>query len=188
MSIRIKILGLVVILGTLLVISNLIRAYDYLMEEIDYRRAAVINQLSNELLTSAGSWAVERGTSATVLGNPSASAGKQGDTIRARRERADTAFQNALAILADDPGLAAADGVNAMRSAYDAVQRLRPGWMPFLPRSPSVMIKSLKVWFSTITNLIMSSAAVRTDAEHHLSGSVEPIIVEAFVIRLPGGQ
>ena len=184
MSIRIKILGLVVILGTLLAISNLIRAYDYLMEEIDYRRAAVINQLSNELLTSAGSWAVERGTSATVLGNPSASAGKQGDTIRARRERADTAFQNALAILADDPGLAAADGVNAMRSAYDAVQRLRPRMDAVLAAKSIGDDQELrKVWFSTITNLIMSSAAVRTDAEHHLSGSVEPIIVEAFVIR-----
>ncbi len=183
MSIRVKLLLAVGVLGSLLIIlnaSSLISAWHHLDDET---HAHAVNTSADLLLTSAGSWAVERGTTNTVLGSPATVTAAQRDTIGDRRARGDQAFVQALAIVRS-LNLAKPATLRSAEDAYAAVQRLRPHVDRVLASGTFGNATTLRRdWFPTITALIMAAQTVRNEAEQALGATIPAKVTTAFAVR-----
>ncbi len=182
MSIRVKLLALVAVLGALLALV----AGQHALEAQDTLKAAehvrAVNRVSDRLLTAAGAWAVERGTTNTMLGDLKAVTAPQRDTVSARRRQADEALAEALApseALASTP--AAEQARRDTKSALAVVEALRRQVDDTLAGG-SVPAELRRDWFPAVSTLIMASQRLRGTVED--AGPAMPAhVLRAFELK-----
>lgn len=145
-----------------------------------------INGIVDRLVVSAGSWAVERGTTAGVLGGGGKATAAQKETIIKRRGIADENYQNALSeiqeITVDRAELD--ENLERARAAYGAVLAIRQRVDQVLADGSTSRDPSLRgEWFPTITELIMATASLRQRKEVTLISGMPPLAIEAVGLR-----
>ncbi|WP_448208352.1 methyl-accepting chemotaxis protein [Azospirillum sp. sgz302134] len=182
MSIRVKLLALVAVLGVLLATVAGQRA----LEALDTLRAAEhvrnVNRVSDRLLTVAGAWAVERGTTNTMLADIKAATAPQRDAVSTKRRQADEALSEALTLsesLASTP--AAEQARRDTKSALAAVEALRRQVDAALAGGP-VPAELRRDWFPAVSTLIMASQRLRGAVED--AGPAMPAhVLRAFDLK-----
>jgi len=185
MLIKTKILVLVGTLATALLVVTSRDAwlsYGQLSEE---ERSRDINVAATYLVEAAGAWAVERGTTAGVLGNGGRGSAGQRATIEAKRLQADEAMSNAIA------GLQAANALDdaaryaaSMEKAHAEVVQLRARIDAVMAQGSLTSDRALAAdWFSVITRLIVASAHLRVDIEARMAEYLPIEAVHAVTMR-----
>ncbi|HYH37288.1 MAG TPA: methyl-accepting chemotaxis protein [Azospirillum sp.] len=165
MTIRAKLLTLVAILGAMLIAVAGQRALDALEVLRNAERVRAVNGLSDQLLTAAGAWAVERGVTNTVLADLKAATPAQRDTIAAKRREADAAFAAAQAGARPLAGVSAVGtALREADAAQGAVKELRRQVDEAL-RTGEAPADLRRDWFPRISALIMASQELRGAAE-----------------------
>ncbi|WP_236894042.1 methyl-accepting chemotaxis protein [Devosia sp. SL43] len=120
------------------------------------------------LLTSAGNWAVERGTTNSALAQPDPANAETLAVIAARRLAADEAFSAALIDLADGPAFKDRDSlIEGAKSRFQAIVALRAEAdaalaLPAAGRPAELASR----WVPTLTDLIMHSQRLRLAARY----------------------
>ncbi|WP_343563037.1 methyl-accepting chemotaxis protein [Kiloniella sp. b19] len=184
MSIRAKILLSISVLGLILlffVANDTIKVVQIYQEN---QKAIKINQASNLLLKAAGSWAVERGTSAGTLGNPSKASDAQLETIRAKRMEADSTYAEAVAIIDQIGSDAVKSDINKVNGTLAQVRSLRQNVDAALGAKRNQDEQELRVkFFQKITQLITESQKLRVHEEEQLGEHISAHIAMAFGIR-----
>ncbi len=184
MTIRSKILLAVTILGGLLLVFALVDAYRVANSYIENQQATEINKASDLLLKSAGSWAVERGTSAGTLGNPSKASDKQRATILERRKLADESFEAALAIIESHGSGIILEDIARVRADHEEVVKARLEVDAALDSKENRDFAELRSgFFGKITKLIVDTQKLRVHEEEQLGHSVPAKVAIAFSIR-----
>lgn len=185
LSIRKRIIGLIAVLGgllSILAITQFVSAYQNLQKS---HEAVVISEVGSLLVTAAGSWAVERGTTAGVLGAGGKATQKQIETINSRREMADGALQRVMTLLQEHR----TDGVELKEEkgvidAWEAVKVLRDRVDAVIAAGSLDGDPALrKDWFPGITGLIVNSSYLRSHVEIKLFEGLPGIIAEAAIMR-----
>ncbi|WP_298380795.1 methyl-accepting chemotaxis protein [Azospirillum sp.] len=164
MTIRAKLLILVAILGGTVVAIALQRAFDAVATLRMTEEVKTVNSLSDQFLIAAGAWAVERGTTNTVLANVKGATPAQRDVIAAKRRAADAALVEALAQAKTLNSPAAQAPLRKVEEAKASVEGLRRRVDDALAAgdAPADLRRD---WFPTITGLIMSSQSLRNAYE-----------------------
>ena len=185
MLIKTKILALVAALATALLAVTSWDAwlsYEHLREE---ERARDINVAATHLVEAAGAWAVERGTTAGILGKGGSASVEQRNTIAVKRTQADNAMAKAVAELkaADALDHAAKYAAN-MEKAHAEVVRLRARVDAVIANGRMGADRALaKDWFPAITSLIVESAHLREDVEITMTEYMPADAVHAVTMR-----
>ncbi|WP_448189085.1 methyl-accepting chemotaxis protein [Azospirillum sp. sgz301742] len=165
MTIRAKLLLLVAILGAMLVAVAGYQALNALETRRAAERVRAINGLSDQLLTAAGAWAVERGTANAVLADPKAATPAQRDDIAAKRRAGDAAFADAQARARALTGGAALDtALREAEAALRAVEGLRRQVDEALAKGEAVA-DLRRDWFPRMSALILASQTLRGAVE-----------------------
>lgn len=162
MSIRTKILALLVILGLNISFFSFSNFFDAYEKNGIYHIAQESSETINDLLKAAGNWAVERGVTNSALNSSSKANDVQLSTIQQRRQAADAAYKSALKHLKnfDFPGKKAL--VDEVNNAYAAVLSIRVAadknlGLPQLDRDSTL----IKTWVPTMSKLIILSQDLR---------------------------
>ncbi len=164
MTIRAKLLILVAILGGTVVAIAVQRAVDAVEAIRMTQQVKTVNGVSDRLLVAAGAWAVERGTTNTVLANVRAASPGQRDLITAKRGVADAALADALSLgkALDGASLQAPLRKTAeAKAAVDALRRRVDEAVAAGEAAPDLR----RDWFPAVTALIMTSQALRNAYE-----------------------
>jgi len=184
MSIRTKILVAISLLGGFLVVLaafDAVRMYSI----YHHNRAAVeIDMASQDLLTAAASWAVERGTTASVLGNPSQATPEQIETIRERRAMADAAFDRGLQriqTLGTGKLLQDTTTIRITHSEVKALRRIVDAMSVSGINTDQANLRQR--FFDRMTKLIVDTQILRAHEEELLDNHVPSHIAIAFGIR-----
>ncbi|MTI10972.1 methyl-accepting chemotaxis protein [Curvivirga aplysinae] len=184
MSIQNKLLISILLLGGLLfalAVTDTVKVSQSYIEDLD---ALHINEASNQLLVSAGSWAVERGTSAGTLGNPSKASSKQLSTIKERRKIADAAFLKAVDEIKELENELVHNDIIKVQKQLKVVQSLRKDVDRALASKSDQDQKELRTkFFKEITDLIVISQKLRLHGESLLGDNVPSHVAIAFSIR-----
>lgn len=184
MSIRAKILTCVIALGGFLIILAAFdarRVYNLYQHNVT---ASEVNQASEYLLVAAGAWAVERGTSAGVLGNPANATEAQKVLILRKREEADTALKRGLAIIENHGSGALVEDVARIRLDLEKIQTQRRLVDDIIARAEDQDFPELRhSYFNDMSTLINDSQIMRTHEEELLDNDVPAHIVLAFEQR-----
>lgn len=145
-----------------------------------------INGIADRLVVSAGSWAVERGTTAGVLGGGGKATNAQKQTITARRDIADENYRAAIAEIRD-VGIDQAEIDSDLRRAEDAFEKvvaIRKRVDAVLAAGETSADPGLRgEWFPVITDLIMSTATLRQREEVTLVSGLPPLAIKAVGLR-----
>ena len=161
MTIRAKLLALIAVLGVMLLVVAGHRA----MSALDALRVAeqvrTINGVSDRLLAAAGAWAVERGTTNTMLSDLKAASAAQKDTVAAKRRAADAAYADALRAVTDSSLLpSSAKVAEEARTAFAKVEGLRRQVDEALARGEAAA-ELRRDWFPSVSALIVASQRLR---------------------------
>lgn len=184
MTIRTKSVLATSILGALLVIIAIIDLISVSRDFRDAQDAQIINQASDRLLTAAGSWAVERGTSAGALGNPAAVTQKQLDVIAERRVIAQDAMNDALGLIGDLGSESVSDDIADLLSLYRDLGELRERVDTVLRQKEDSDQSELRSeFFRAITAVIVRSQRLRVHEEEEIGNSLPSHVTIAFSIR-----
>lgn len=184
-GLRHKIVGLVSILSIMLVAAMSVDAIHNYQILDKGNNAITANEAADNLIVAAGSWAVERGTTAGVLGKGGEATGKQKGVILERRQIADTAMEKALDLIAhtNDQSLVAHE-LETLKTKYEAVKALRTRVDAVIQAGSLNQDPDLrKDWFGGITGLIVASANVRKKEEIGLLSGATKSVVEAVSLR-----
>lgn len=184
MKIRTKLTLATLVLGGLLICYAAYQSYTGAILYQEAEAAIGINQASDLLYKAAGSYAVERGTSAGVLGNPSTASQNQIATIRTKGSEADQALAEVLEILDSGKFASLAGDIQKVQRRQKNVETLR------ITRDERVSAKSegdqtelrMKL-FAELTGLIMDAQALRVHLEGKLGQHMPPEIQASFVAR-----
>lgn len=184
MTIKARIFAVLGVMGFLLVMiagADAIRVYNTYSQD---KAAIKINQASDLLLRAAGAWAVERGTTAGILGNPSLATGKQKETLVAKRAEADQAFASAVEMLRESGSELIARDINAVEADLKDLATLRTSVDRAIAASSDQPQSDLQQKaFAASTKLIMDSARLRSHEEQQIGSSVPAHVALAFSIR-----
>ncbi|MDW3097097.1 MAG: methyl-accepting chemotaxis protein [Alphaproteobacteria bacterium] len=185
MLIKTKILALVATMATALLAVTTWDAwvsYGHLSAE---EKSRDINGAATLLVDAAGAWAVERGTTAGVLGNGGRATAQQRSTIEAKRVQADAAMAEAVAVLTSVDALAHAQKyASQMAKAHADVVALRQRVDAVMSKGSLVSDRHLpKEWFPAITGLIVESAHLREDVEVSMTEYLPADAVHAVTMR-----
>ncbi len=181
-TVRNSLFAVTAILMLGLVISTAVGVLDSLNKRIAENEVITANGVSDNLLTSANNWALERGATNAGLSGDSPIEKKAQEVIVAKRAKADQAFEMALEGLKDfrdftgKNELIAATGaahekVLALRKIADQQMKL-----PKVERAAD----SYQEWVPAMTALILKSQDLRTAA----SNSVETSILVGQLVTL----
>jgi len=183
MTIKAQLLSLTGLLSLLLIALCGYGAWDASRRLSDIRATSIINEFSNDMLVAAGAWAVERGTTNAVLGDPAAAAAAQIETIADRRRVGDDAGDRGVAHVRglNEPKLEAllraADEsrarVTALRGRVDAVLATRRA-----DADPTLR----DAWFEGVSRMIESAQALRQAIETDLP-PVDPRLLAGFALK-----
>ena len=166
MTIRARMLAILGVLGLMLLGLVLTAGYNALSHMRSVDKSTTANTVSDLLITAAGSWAVERGTTAGILGAGGQASDKQKSTIAERRERADGSLDAVLALIDDGAGLQAEEQRAAITAALASVAALRERVDRAIESGSLAGDPSLASdWFPAITRLIMLSSDLRKRAD-----------------------
>ncbi|WP_022723852.1 methyl-accepting chemotaxis protein [Rhodopseudomonas sp. B29] len=128
MRLKIRVLLPLVVLGlaTAAILFAGLEARDALLRRQRSEAFLAVNRISEFLLKSAGSWAVERGQSNSALsGSGAADAGRR-DAIAQARSEGDAAYQRAMASIAEVPEMKTSGAaLAASTKAFDDLKSLR---------------------------------------------------------------
>jgi methyl-accepting chemotaxis protein len=184
MTIRARIFAVLGVMGFLLIMvagADAVRVYQ---EYSDDKAAIEINEASDLLLRAAGSWAVERGTTAGILGNPANATAQQKETLVAKRAEADQAFADALAKLRDHGSQLIEDDIKSVQSDLQSLVALRGDVdQAIAAGSDQPQAELQRKAFAASTKLIMGSAKLRQHEEGLIGANVPPNVALAFAIR-----
>lgn len=188
MKLQAQLLLLIGILGVLVIgfaSFNAIRDIRYINEG---HEVEAVTAIGDKVFYAGGSFAVERGTTAGILGGGGAANEKQRAALSAARERADGFADEAIALLDAEKGslhltklekfqefLRARTELEDYRRRVDAV--IAAG---SLDNDPSLRGE----WFGFITNeVIVAFHDVLSDLEIHIQSGVSPRASEAMVVQ-----
>jgi methyl-accepting chemotaxis protein len=167
MRIRTKLIAVIGVLSAALIAVGAQRATDSVASLGAVRDTAETNRLVDLLLQAGADWAVERGTTNTVLANPAGATEAQRRTIAERRTRIDTALTAAFAAIAaqhaETPRVRTL--LETARTAHARVQELRAAIDPIVAGSAPADGALTRQWFPAVTQAIMDSQALRQDLE-----------------------
>jgi methyl-accepting chemotaxis protein len=135
-------------------------AYQALGRRQDSEAFLKVNQISQQLLQSAGQWAVERGLTNAALKSPDALAGERRAEILKKRAAADQAFREAAQNLRAVPAMKTAEKhIAEAETAFQALEALRSKVDENLAKPGSARAPEFVEGFEpAITNLIESAA------------------------------
>ncbi|PKR50731.1 methyl-accepting chemotaxis protein [Thalassospira marina] len=179
LSLRGKILCVVGVLGAGLIAKSLWDAATSWAIYQETERAATINQAADDFIRAAGSWAVERGMTAGIIGAKGKATADAVKAIQEKRKLGNDSAQSALALL---PG----DGLDLTRydKAMGIVEYLRADADKMfatntLPANGELAAR----WFGATTDLIMASAVLRNEAELNLLSDLPREIIQSVQLR-----
>ncbi|HEY0838348.1 MAG TPA: methyl-accepting chemotaxis protein [Azospirillum sp.] len=183
MTIRAKLLVLVGILGAMLVMVAGNRALDALEALRAAESARSVNRVSDLLLTAAGAWAVERGTTNTVLADVSAATPAQKQTIAAKRQEGDAAFAEAVRQVRAMPGAPSIDKAlgEAEKAAQTVAQFRRQADSAFGGGPVDEGLR--RGWFPGISALVVASQRLRGVIEDAGPSRVGARVLRAFDLK-----
>ena len=176
MSIRIKLLALMGVLGTLLIALSSWQAMDAWVQARTGARAAEVTQIVDELVTAASAWAVERGGLNGLLANPAAASDEQRRQVAAKRAEGNAAFERAAAQIGDPPAMA------AVRDSLARVAELRKRADAALQdgkADPSLTA----AWFPALSDLIMRSQDLASGLRNGIAGRVDTRVMESLDLK-----
>ncbi|HYD67605.1 methyl-accepting chemotaxis protein [Azospirillum sp.] len=183
MTIRAKLLVLVGILGAMLVLVAGNRALDALEALHAAEAARSVNRVSDLLLTAAGAWAVERGTTNTVLADVAAATPAQKQTIAAKRQEGDTAFAEAVRLVRAMPAApAVGKALGEADGTMQAAAQLRRQVDSALGGG-GVDDGLRRGWFPGVSALITSSQRLRGAVEDAGPSRVGARVLRAFDLK-----
>jgi methyl-accepting chemotaxis protein len=179
MTIGARLISIVGVLCGIVLIFAIVGALGAWRQLNDAATIVQSNRISDRILTAAGEWAVERGTTAAALSESRAADTATRTQIAQHREAADEALAEALELVAasgrDDLGGYLAE----LESRRLAVSELRRGADQALAEPAHRRDSSLaQEWTPAITELIMASQNLRQAAQH-MPDSVQAAIVLA---------
>jgi len=188
MRLQTQLMGLIGVMGALLIAFAAFNAVRDIVYIENSSKIGTVADLSDTLIEAAGSYAIERGTTAGILGAGGEASNRQREALAAARQRADALADAALDLLGagggdiqlSDPGAidrfrAARVELSDYRDRVDAV--IAAGT---LDRDPGLASQ----WFPFITHrVIMESAGLRSDAELQIQGELSQRLAEAFVAQ-----
>lgn len=184
MKIRTKLTLATVVLGGLLVCYAAYQSYSAAQLYRQAEAAVQINRISNLLYSATGSYAVERGASAGMLGNPAGASTAQIQTIARKANEADDALEQALTELDAEGYESLSREMSRVRQGRDSLDTLRRA------REASVVEKRAgdqtelrKNLFAGLTELIMAAQDLQVHLEGKLGKRMPPEIQSAFVAR-----
>ncbi|MCR9257749.1 MAG: methyl-accepting chemotaxis protein [Alphaproteobacteria bacterium] len=188
MRLQSQLLGLVGALGVLVVgfsTFNAVRDVIYIQEAAEIETVA---ELSDTLVSAAGAFAVERGTTAGILGGGGQATPKQRETLAAARERADGLAEEAIASLygrSESLHLKSPQDIEQWQAALETLREYRQRVDSVIAAGSTDNDPGLAgQWFGFITNeVIMRSANIRSDAELHIEANLTGRIAEAFAVQ-----
>ena len=172
-TVRTAISSVIAVLGAGLSILMLINVISAANTASDLNRAAQINDIADELITAAGGWAVERGTTAAVISGGRASS-NQANAIRTNRGNGNAAWDSAKAAYdtAVQDGVirpVAADILNRISQNRRRVDGLRP-MVDEIVGGGSVTLELRQNWFASTTGHIAAVVDLRRALELQLTG------------------
>ncbi|RVU34902.1 methyl-accepting chemotaxis protein [Hwanghaeella grinnelliae] len=185
MLLRHKITLLVASISLVMIVLSVFEAYSSYRQLEQQEASRRVNLIADHLLTAAGSWAVERGTTAGVLGGGGNPTAAQLETIRTRRESADTAMDAALNGLESWDGAGKlAESIHQLEDAHETLKQLRIRVDKMFAAQSVESDPTLRAdWFPGITGVIMSSAALWDRAEIGLLGGLPASTILAVEMR-----
>ena len=176
MSIRVKLLALMGVLGTLLIALSSWQAMDAWVQARTGARAAEVTKIVDELVTAASAWAVERGGLNGLLANPAAASDEQRRQVAAKRAEGNAAFERAAAQIGDPPAMA------AVRDSLARVAELRKRADAALQdgkADPSLTA----AWFPALSDLIMRSQDLASGLRNGIAGRVDTRVMESLDLK-----
>ncbi len=184
MSIRAKILVAIALLGGSLIVLVALDAFRQYTIYRHNKAAVEINMASEKLLAAAAAWAVERGTTALVLGNPSKATREQLQAIRESRERGDAEFNRGIQIIhAQGTGKLLQD-ITTIRITHSEVKALRRIVDAMSASGADIDQTGMRQRvFDRITKLIADTQILRAHEEELLDNNVPSHTAIAFGIR-----
>ena len=183
MTIRLQLLSLIGFLSLLLIALCCYRSFEAYLRLQDARAASTINDVSNDLLVAAGAWAVERGTTNTVLGAPAALTDAQANTIAEQRRLADDAASRALAYARSRDSAKLTALLRATEEARERLSTLRRRADAVLANRSLGEDQALRTeWFAGVSGLIERSQGLRQAIESELP-STDPRVVAGFSLK-----
>ena len=183
-TVRTAISSVILVLGLGLSVLMLINALSAASTASDLRRAAEVNTIADKLITAAGGWAVERGTSAAVISGGQAST-NQAQAIRSNRANGNAAWDEARAAYqsAVDAGIltpVSASILNRISTGRREVDALRPLVDRIVDRGP-VANELRQGWFAATTGHIAAVVDLRRALELQLTGVPDEISLAVAV-------
>jgi methyl-accepting chemotaxis protein len=142
------------------------------------------NAITDLLIASGGNWAVERGVTFSALNADQAVMAKVRGVIDGRRAKADKAYQDAAARIANGSEFTGKEKLlRAVKSAFDKAVALRRQadaelGKPKARRNPSVA----KQWLPTLSGLILKSQDLRVVATR-AAGEADPRVATLMAIK-----
>lgn len=183
MTIRLQLFSLIGLLSLLLIALCGYRSWEAYLRAEDARLAAEINDVSNDLLIAAGAWAVERGTTNSVLGAPSALSEAQAKTIAEQRRLADEAAGRALGYARSKQDQKLAASLRATEEAQERLAALRRRADVVLSNRNLGADQALRAeWFGGVSALIERSQALRQAIEAELPAT-DPRVAAGFGMK-----
>ena len=184
MKIRTKLTLSTILLGTLLVLYTAYEAVTASILFAEGEKAVEINRASTLFLSAAGSYAVERGTSAGALGNPANATDKQIQTIAERGAAADAALEEALTIVRAAGSEKLEEDIRHVEEDLAELLKLRAERDSVLQNKPDADQTQLRsAVFKALTKLIVDSQLLRTHEEGELGIHMPPDIQATFDAR-----
>jgi HAMP domain-containing protein len=181
MTLRNKLLGLILILGLISIVFVAIGTKDAFENRRVIDRSLVINAISDQYLAAATFWAVERGTANAVIADPAKATPAQRQTIKKNREAGDAALAEAGRLFANSGIEDAALRRSHARAeaALKALAALRPAVDSSAVAEPQL----IATWFPTANALIMATLDAQIRLRDALGESAPPIVDRLFEIR-----
>jgi len=184
MKIRTKLTLATVVLGGLLIGYAAYQSYSAALLYREAEEAVEINRVSDLLYKAAGSYAVERGTSAGVLGNPAGASDKQLGAIRDRAKDADAALAQVLEIISAKDFGNLTQAVTRIQDGAKELARLRRSRDEAIAAKREGDQTELRTaLFGTLTRLIVNSQELRVHLEGELGKHMPPGVQASFVAR-----
>lgn len=182
-----------ILVASICVVLITIAVFDAIasFRQLQHQKAAQqVNVIADQLVTAAGSWAVERGTTAGVLGGGGQPTPAQLDTIRSRRETADAAMAAALSGIESWQGSEKlGSNIRLLEAAHGKLKQMRNRVDAAFAEKTVESDPTLRAeWFPAITEVIMASAALRDRAEIGLLGGLPATTILAVEMRKKAWQ
>ena len=183
MTIKARLLSLTGFLSLILVAFCGFGAWEAKNTLRDIETTAAVNRFSDDMLVAAGAWAIERGTTNTVLGDPSRATDAQIKAINDQRLLADAALARALGYAKGLADYRLTKQIDAADASIERLRSIRGRVDPVLTSRSLGGDTTLRgEWFPSISAAIERTQALRQALEANLPPA-EPLIIDGFTMK-----